>query len=116
MIDHEKFIAAQAILKSLIESLPNIEDDNLFYGRIRARFQHATKIAEEYATVDEGDEYINTGVRVPKAYWDTRDASLLNGNIPRKVEEKGWFIFARRKDIAKFKTFIETTEVIENGF
>lgn len=110
MLDKEKLVAAEAILKSLIESLPNVTDNNVFFGLIRSRFQHCIRIAEDYAAIPPEEEYINTGVRVPKAYWDTRDESLImKGNRPQKTET-GWFIFTKKKDIFDFKKMIEEKE------
>lgn len=109
-IDQEKWIGAQAVVKSIIESLPQIEDNNKFYGILRARFDHAIKIMEEYATINPDDEWINTGVRVPKAYWDTRNEELImEGNRPMKTE-KGWFIHTQKKRIQEFKKFIDGHE------
>lgn len=71
MLDNDRFIAAQALLKSIIEKLDEHSDDK-WQGILRLRFNHAIKIAEDYAKVNPDEEYINTGVRVPQAYWDAR--------------------------------------------
>ena len=56
---------------------------------------------EDMEVVSTG-ELINTGVRVPKAYWDSRDQSVLGeGNVAQKTE-KGWFIFSPKSDVDKF--------------
>lgn len=110
-IDNDKFIASQAIMKSLIESMPSTPDA-LFEKALKARFQYCIKIMEEYATINPDDEFINTGVRVPKSYWDTRKQEIIgDGNRPQKVEDQGWFIFSRRKDVFEFKKMMDEREV-----
>lgn len=109
-IDNDKFIAAQAVVKSLIESMPNTPD-GLFEKALKSRFNYCIKMMEEYATVNPDDEFINTGVRVPKAYWDTRLQEIIgNGNRPQKVGDQGWFIFSRRKDVFEFKKMMDERE------
>lgn len=112
-IEKDKLIAAQAIMKSLIDKSTEIganTDFKMWDTVLRRQFDICIKIVEEYATENPDDEYINTGVRVPKAYWDTRDDSLImEGNRPQKTE-KGWFIFAQKKSIREFKKFIENAQ------
>lgn len=106
-LDNDKFIAAQALLKSLIESMPNIADA-VFDKAIKERFSFCIKIAETYATINPDDEFINTGVRVPKVYWDSRKQSIIGeGNRPQKVDDGGWFIFSRKKDVFEFKKMMD---------
>lgn len=114
-LDNDKFIASQAIMKSLIESMPNTPDA-LFEKALKARFDFCIKIMEEYATINPDDEFINTGVRVPKAYWDTRKQEIIGeGNRPQKVDDQGWFIFSRRKDVFAFKELMDKRDALING-
>jgi len=112
-IDKDKLIAAQAIMKSLIDKSEPISVSTKFDAWdsiLRRQFAICIKIVEEYATENPDDEWINTGVRVPKAYWDSRDDSLImEGNRPQKTE-KGWFIFTQKKAVREFKKFIEAKE------
>lgn len=109
MIDNEKFIAAKALLKSIIEKL-DIPENDKWSQTLRIRFTAAIKIAEDYATPKPGEEWINTGVRVPKTYWDTRDAAVIGeGNRVRKTET-GWFIFTQQKNIFDFKKIMDEKE------
>lgn len=111
MIDEQKFIGAQALLKSIIEKLEMPEQEK-WAGTLRARFLAAIKIAEDYATIDPGEEWINTGVRVPKAYWDTRNEELIGeGNRPFKDPNgKGWFVSTQKKKIFEFKKMMDERE------
>ncbi len=109
MLDNDKFIAAQALLKSIIEKMDESYDDR-WQGILRVRFQRAIKIAEDYATVLADEEWINTGVRVPKAYWDNRDQSIIGENNRPQKTEKGWMIFTQKKNIFEFKKIMEERE------
>lgn len=114
-LDNDKFIASQAIMKSLIESLP-ATPDSLFEKAVKDRFRICTKIMEEYATINPDDEYINTGVRVPKMYWDNRDQKIIGeGNRPQKVDDQGWFIFSKRKDVFAFKEMMDKRDALQQG-
>jgi len=112
-LDKEKLVAAQAILKSLIESMPSMESNDKFFGYVNTRFKHCIKMAEEYATIDPDEEWVSTGVTVPKAYWDTRNQEYIGeGNRVQKNEKTGrWEIWTQWKDIKKFKEMMEKREV-----
>lgn len=112
-IDKEKFIAAQAIAKSVVDGLSGVEDEDKFQAKFRIRFKAVIKIVEDYATVAPGDEWINSGVLVPKAYWDTRNPELIGeGNRPMKNEKTGrWEVWTQMKHIVEFKKMIEAREI-----
>jgi len=111
MLDEQRWIASQAIMKAIIEK-PETKVENIALG-----FKSIMKIMEDYSTVNPQEEYINTGVRVPKAYWDatTWEAKckiIMEGNRPQKTE-KGWYVFSQQKYIDKFKKFMEETHGVE---
>ncbi len=116
MLDQEKWIASQSIMKELVAKMPMLTYANT-KEFLETHFEMCTKIMEDYATLSAEDEYINTGVRVPKDYWDlptyeAKEKRIGEGNRVQKVMDesgasKGWFVFSKKKDIEKFKKQFE---------
>ena len=104
MIDQDKFIAAQAVMKMLVADL---EGDKL-----KARFDFAMRVIEEYATVPEGEEFINTGIEIPKQFWNfpnmtVRQEWLTEWGRTQKIEGKGWYVFVKEKNLPKLKKIFD---------
>lgn len=113
-LDQEKWIGAQAIMKSLIEKIlpvENLLDKDILEGF----FKRCMKIMEDYATIPEGEEFINTGIEIPKQYWNlpnnlVKQDWATEWGKPMKVEGKGWYLFCRGKDLPKLKQVFDGRE------
>lgn len=112
MLDVDKWIASQSLMKELIAHVPHSEK---WESVIKEKFRICTNIMEEYATVPAGEEFINTGIEIPKQFWNlpNNDAKIdwtTEWGRPQKVEGRGWYLFARGKDLQKVKQAFEKRE------
>jgi hypothetical protein len=115
MLDEQKWIGAQAIVKSLLENVPYEK-----WGMLDKHFGECIRIMEKYSMLDPEEELLNTGIRIPKAYWDaqtpeSKEQIIGKGNVPRKVLDKegkslGWFIHCKKKDVDEFKKMMDDRE------
>lgn len=113
MIDQEKWIASQAIMKALIEKSPSIAGVSFAED-----FKRIMAIMEDYATLSEEDEFINTEIGIPKQFWNqdpkAQTSWLTEWGKPlpivNKVGRKEWFVHCKRKDMAKLKKEFDQRE------
>lgn len=114
MLDEQKFIGAQAIMKSLIESKAiKVPETSLSIV-----FSEIMKIIEDYATIPEGEEFVNTEIPIPKEFWNqtpqTQTQWLTEWGKPmpvvNKVGRKEWFVHTKRVNLAKVKKVFEDRE------
>lgn len=109
MLDEQRWIAAQAIMKAIIEK-PETKVENISLG-----FKSIMKIMEDYATVPEDEEWINTEIPITRDYWNLTPQNQVKmvtefGKpmpIVNKVGRKEWYIHVQRKNMKKFKTVID---------
>lgn len=111
MLDNEKWIGAQAIMKELIgvwRKADTLDPE----AWLKDNFTFCMKIMEDYATLPEGEEFINTGIEIPKQFWNlpnqtAKDDFLTEWGRTRKVEGKGWYVFCKGKDLPKLKSVFD---------
>lgn len=91
MIDHEKYIGAQAIMKSLIESGESKDMEVLF-----GKFDACLKKMEEYAKLGDGNQYSKPVLGAPGL--DSRPYQPLNrDNIAPTPQNGRQFAFCSEK-------------------
>lgn len=112
MLDEQKWIGAQAIMKSLIES-GGSKKENI--NNLPETFKFCMDIIENYSILPEGDELINTGIEIPKQFWNlptnaAKSEWLTEWGRTQKVEGKGWYVFCKRADLPKLKSVFDKRE------
>ena len=107
-LDEQKWIAAQAIMKAIIEK------KEIVIESIPIGFKAIMKIMEDYATIPEDEEWINTEIPITKDYWNLTPQNQVKmiteyGKpmpIVNKVGRKEWYVHVQRKSMEKFKTLM----------
>ena len=105
MLDQEKWIGAQAIMKELIAKTGVTK-------ALSSDFRDCMRIMEEYATMEAGEEFVNTGIEIPKQFWNlpnntAKSEWLTEWGKTQKVEGKGWYVFAKEKNLPKLKKIFD---------
>ena len=114
-LDIDRWVGAQAIMKCLLDNIPYKEWQDLIYPA----FSACMKNMEDYATVGEEDEWVNTGVSIPQVYWngnnETKKAWLTEWGKTQKDDQGFWYVFCQRKNLDKYKKEIVRKEAEFQG-
>jgi hypothetical protein len=114
MIDQEKWIASQSVMKELIAKAP----ENGFEHWVGEKFKFCLSIMEEYATLSPNDEWVNTEISIGKEFWNqtpqVQAQWLTEWGKPmpviNKVGRKEWYVHAQRINLEKIKKEFDKRE------
>lgn len=114
MLDQEKWIGAQSIMKSLLENVP--------YERwpidLLPNFKIALQEMEKYATIPEGEEWMNTNIEIPKQFWNQSQQAQTSWltewgkpmPVVNKVGRKEWYVHCKKADLSKLQKVFDERE------